>query len=84
MVDKVNEYYDNGYRVIISTARGQKSCKTVEEMNKKYREVTESWLRENNVKYHELEIGYKRNADMYVDDKAVTPSEFVLRRVRKL
>ena len=84
VIDRVNEYYDNGYKVIISTARGQKSCKTVEEMNKKYREVTERWLMDNGVKYHELEIGYKKNADLYVDDKAIRPDEFVLRRVKKL
>jgi len=83
VIDKVNEYYDNGYKVIISTARGQKSCKTPEEMDKKYREVTENWLKEHNVKYHSLEIGYKKNADMYIDDKAVTPDEFVLRKVVK-
>lgn len=81
VIDKVNEYYDNGYKVIISTARGQKSCKTVEEMNKKYREVTENWLKAHNVKYHSLEIGYKKNADMYVDDKAIRPDEFALKKV---
>lgn len=83
VIDKVNEYYENGYRIIVSTARGQNSCKTVEEMNEKYREVTEEWLKEHNVKYHELEIGYKKNADMYVDDKAVRPEEFVLKKVKK-
>lgn len=76
VIDKVNEFYENGYKIVISTARGQKSCSTIKEMDKKYREVTENWLKEHNVKYHKLEIGYKINADMYVDDKAVTPEEF--------
>lgn len=83
VINKVNEYYDNGYEIVISTARGQNSCKTPEEMQKKYKEVTEEWLKRAGVKYHILEIGYKHNADMYVDDKAITPEEFVKKKVLK-
>ena len=81
VIDKVNEYYDNGYEIIISTARGQNSCKTPEEMQEKYYKVTKDWLDSNGVKYHKLEIGYKVNADLYVDDKAINPEEFVKRKV---
>lgn len=81
VIEKVNEYYDKGYEVVISTARGQNSCKTVEEMQNKYYEVTKNWLNKNGVKYHKLEIGYKQNADMYVDDKAIRPDEFIGKKV---
>lgn len=81
VIDKVNTYYDAGYEIIISTARGQKSCKTPKEMQAKYYDVTKKWLDDNGVKYHKLDIGYKQNADLYVDDKAITPKEFVRRRV---
>lgn len=81
MIDKVNEYYDKGYEIVISTARGQNSCKTPEQMKEKYYKITKDWLDKAGVKYHKLEIGYKQNADLYVDDKAITPSEFIRKRV---
>ena len=81
VIDKVNEYYDKGYEVVISTARGQNSCNTPEEMQEKYFKVTKEWLDKVGVKYHKLEIGYKQNADMYVDDKAIRPDEFVKKKV---
>lgn len=81
VIDKVNEYYDKGYEIVISTARGQNSCKTAEEMRKKYDKVTREWLNKVGVKYHVLEIGYKQNADLYVDDKAINPDAFVRKRV---
>jgi len=81
VIDKVNEYYDKGYEIVINTARGQNSCKTPEEMQKKYGQVTKEWLEKAGVKYHKLEIGYKQNADMYVDDKAIDPDAFVRKRV---
>ena len=83
VIDKVNEFYDNGYEIVISTARGQNSCRTPEEMQKKYERITKEWLDKAGVKYHKLEIGYKQNADMYVDDKAIRPEEFVKKKVLK-
>lgn len=81
VIDKVNEYYDKGYEIVISTARGQNSCNTPEEMQNKYEKITKEWLNKAGVKYHKLEIGYKQNADMYVDDKAIRPDEFVKKKV---
>lgn len=81
VIDKVNEYYDKGYEVIISTARGQNSCNTPEEMRKKYESITKQWLETAGVKYDDLEIGYKKNADLYVDDKAIRPDEFVKKKI---
>ena len=81
VIDKVNEFYDKGYEIVISTARGQNSCNTPEEMQEKYFKVTKEWLDKAGVKYHKLEIGYKQNADMYVDDKAIRPDKFVKKKV---
>ena len=83
VINKVNEYYEKGYEVVISTARGQNSCKTPEEMQNKYFKVTKEWLDKAGVKYHSLEIGYKKNADMYIDDKAIRPDEFIKKKVLK-
>lgn len=76
VIDKINELYDKGWKIILFTARGAKSCKTLEEREKKYREVTENWLQRHNVKYNELAFG-KMNADYYVDDKAMKIDEFM-------
>ena len=76
VINKINELYDNGWKIIIFTARGAKSCKTLEEKEKKYRQITEEWLRKNGVKYNELMFG-KPNADYYVDDKNIGIEEFI-------
>ena len=79
VINKINEHYDNGWKIILFTARGAKSCNTLEEKEAKYRDVTERWLKKHNVKYHTLMFG-KPNADYYVDDKNISVDEFVLRR----
>lgn len=76
VINKINKLYDEGWKIIIFTARGGKSCKTLEEKEKKYRQVTEDWLRKNGVRYNELMFG-KPNADYYVDDKNMSIEEFV-------
>ena len=79
VIDRINELYGDGWKIILFTARGGKSCSTLEEKEKKYRGVTEKWLEEHNVKYHTLMFG-KPNADYYVDDKNISIEEFVRRK----
>lgn len=79
VINKINQLYDEGWTIILCTARGGKSCNTLEEKEAKYREITERWLYKHNVKYHTLMFG-KPNADYYVDDKNISIDEFVLRR----
>ena len=76
VINKINRFYDKGWKIIIFTARGGKSCNTLEEKEKKYRNITEKWLHKNNVKYTELLFG-KLNADYYVDDKNISIDEFI-------
>ena len=76
VIEKINELYDKGYKIVIATARGAKSCKTIKDREKKYRKITEKWLQENNVKYNELVFG-KMNADYYIDDKNMSIEEFI-------
>ena len=76
VINKVNKLYDSGWNIIIYTARGGKSCKTLEEKETKYRALTERWLNKNNVKYTKLLFG-KMNADYYVDDKNLSIEEFI-------
>lgn len=64
-ISKVNKLYDDGHKIIISTARPEI-----------YKSITEIWLKVNNVKYHELFLG-KPTADYYVDHKVLKVNEFV-------
>lgn len=76
VINKVNELYDKGWKIIIFTARGAKSCSTLEERIKKYDAITRQWLDANNVHYHDVIFG-KPNADYYVDDKNMSIDEFL-------
>jgi capsule biosynthesis phosphatase len=77
MIAKLNQFYDAGYDVIIYTARGMNlyngNLVMIEHM---YRNRTARWLKDNGVKYHKLQFG-KPAGHYYVDDKGVSPSEFL-------
>lgn len=68
MIKKINKLYDDGHTIKIATARGQVS-------GKRFLELTEMQLKVWGVKYHELME--KTAADFYIDDKAMTPEEFI-------
>lgn len=76
VIDKINELYNNGWQIVLFTARGAKSCRTLEEREQKYRDVTERWLKKHGVQYTQLVFG-KMNADYYVDDKAMSIEQFI-------
>lgn len=63
-INKINALYDAGNKIIIMTARGSFS-------KKDHTKLTTIQLREWGVKYHELIMNKKPNADYYIDDKAV-------------
>jgi len=67
-INKINEMYDNGNKIIYWTARGTGS-------GIDWREVTEKQFVEWGVKYHELKFG-KPIYDLFIDDKNVSTSEF--------
>ena len=76
VINKVNEFYDNGFEVVIQTARGQLSCNgDYKKADKKYRKQIEEWLNLNGVKYSYLTFN-KILAQFYIDDKSVTPLNF--------
>ena len=76
VINKINELHDRGWKIIIFTARGAKSCKTIEERIAKYDAVTRSWLDANHVLYDDVIFG-KPNADYYVDDKNMSIDDFL-------
>ena len=64
MVNKINELYDSGNKIIIYTARGGTSKIDYHELN-----ITQ--LKNWGVKYHELIDKNKPHFDLFIDDKAI-------------
>jgi len=77
LVDKLNNLYDQGWSIHIVTARGQLSCAgDCEAADRKYRQQIEDWLAQHDVKYTSLSF-QKKLAAYYIDDKGITPEQFV-------
>lgn len=77
VIEKINRLYDYGWDIWIVTARGQLSCNgDSEKADKKYRSQIEEWLKKHGVKYHKLSF-QKKLATYYIDDKNLTPEQFV-------
>lgn len=77
VIDKINSLYDMGWEVWLFTARGQISCNgSLSARVSKYKKQIESWLKKHNVKYHKLSF-QKELATYYIDDKSLTPEQFV-------
>ena len=68
MIRKINRLYDEGHTIKIATARGQVS-------GIEFMALTEMQLNVWGVRYHHL--FQKEAADLYVDDKSMTPEEFI-------
>jgi len=84
VINKLNKLYEEGWTIILITARGQVSCNgNFEEADKKYREKMEGWLKKHGVKYHMLSFE-KYLASYYVDDKSLTPEEFIKLDIREI
>jgi hypothetical protein len=65
----VNKLYDEGNHIIINTARGSKT-------KIDWNELTIGQLSEWGLKYNEIYIGKKIDADIFIDDKAVSDKQF--------
>lgn len=68
-ITHINSLYEQGNRILIDTARG--SVTGVD-----WFDVTTKQLNEWGVKYHELRVGKKLAADIYVDDKGINDKLF--------
>lgn len=69
MVRYINKMYDEGHTIKLFTARGMGS-------GKNFQDITKQQIKEWGVKHHSLQFG-KPSADYYIDDKALTPEEFL-------
>lgn len=84
VINKINNLYDKGWEIWIVTARGQLSCNgDFKKADEKYRKIIETWLHKHGVKYHELHFE-KYLASYYIDDKGLSPEEFVDLDIREI
>lgn len=83
LIKKLNSLYDSGTEICYVTARGSLSCNSREEARKKYESDILDWFARNNVKYTLLSFD-KLLADYYIDDKGITPDEFLNLDIEKL
>jgi uncharacterized HAD superfamily protein len=69
VIQKINELYDEGHKIIFMTARGSVS-------KKDWTEETIAQLSRWGVKYHELIVNKKPHADFFIDDKAINANDW--------
>tara|TARA_Y100000593_G_C4318040_1_gene342032 strand:- start:1946 stop:2650 length:705 start_codon:yes stop_codon:yes gene_type:complete len=77
VINEINYLYERGNRIIMMTARG-----SVSKID--HTELTKRQLGEWGVKYHELIMHKKPNADLYIDDKGVNINDWRKKKVRGL
>lgn len=83
LIEKTNSLYDRGWTIDIFTARGSISCGSREEARAKYQAGIEAWLAKHGVKYHSLSFD-KPLAAYYIDDKGMSPEEFIKHDIQEL
>lgn len=66
---QINRLWDEGHTIIVDSARGQNGDSTVYDFTFKQ-------LLQWGLKFHQLRIGGKFEADFYIDDKAIIANDF--------
>jgi capsule biosynthesis phosphatase len=75
-IEIINQLFAQGHQIIFYTARGMgTSGNNIELAQTKWFEFTNKQLTDWGVNFHHLFLG-KPSGDMYIDDKAVTDSNF--------
>ncbi len=83
VINKINKFYDQGWEIWLVTARGQLSCGGDPiKAEKKYGKLIRDWMSKHGVKYHKISF-QKFLGAYYVDDKALTPEEFIDLDIRR-
>ncbi|WP_370514776.1 HAD-IIIC family phosphatase [Endozoicomonas sp. OPT23] len=79
VIDKLKDYKDNGFEIVISTARNMRTFEgNIGKINIHTLPVITNWLDKHDVPYDEIIVGkpWCGFEGFYIDDKAVRPSEF--------
>jgi capsule biosynthesis phosphatase len=80
IVNKVIEYKNNGFNIILFTARNMRSHdNNIGKITAKTLPIIFKWLEKHNIPFDEIYVGkpWCGNDGFYVDDKAIRPSEFI-------
>jgi capsule biosynthesis phosphatase len=80
VINRVNELYDAGHIVVLSTARGMRTYDgSIKKIKEKVQPILEEWLQANGVKYHRLDMGKSWGENpIYVDNRNLSVKSFVL------
>ena len=87
IVNKVIEYKNNGFNIILFTARNMRSHdNNIGKITAKTLPIIFKWLEKHNIPFDEIYVGkpWCGNDGFYVDDKAIRPSEFIEKVMKKL
>lgn len=76
LINKLNNLFDDGWEINFYTARGSLSCKTREEAKEKYEKIILDYFEKHNIKFSSVSFE-KPLAQYYIDDKAITPQDFL-------
>ncbi|EIT7143527.1 HAD hydrolase family protein [Vibrio vulnificus] len=79
LINKLHEYKNQGFSIIISTARNMRTYDgNVGKINIYTLPVIIEWLDRHDVPYDEIMVGkpWCGNEGFYIDDRAIRPSEF--------
>ncbi len=80
MIEKLKEYKNNGYYIILNTSRNMRSYEgNVGRINANTAKVLFQWLEKHDIPFDEIHYGkpWCGHNGFYVDDKAVRPNEFL-------
>ncbi|GIU34128.1 HAD-IIIC family phosphatase [Shewanella schlegeliana] len=80
VIDKLKEYQEKGFEIVISTARNMRTFEgNVGKINIHTLPVITAWLDKHCVPYDEILVGkpWCGHEGFYIDDRAIRPSEFV-------
>lgn len=69
-IEEVNRLFDEGCKIIIDTGRGSSSGIDWKSLTC---EQLESW----GLRYHELHVGRKISADVFIDDKSINANDWL-------
>lgn len=81
MVRKIREYKDQGFYIILFTARQMRTYEgNIGLINANTLKELFPWLDKHNIPYDEVHIGkpWPGSNGFYIDDRAIRPSEFML------
>ncbi|MGS0682200.1 HAD-IIIC family phosphatase [Shewanella sp. 125m-7] len=79
VINRLKEYQDKGFEIVISTARNMRTFEgNVGKINIHTLPIITAWLDRHNVPYDEILVGkpWCGHQGFYIDDRAIRPSEF--------